>query len=66
MDDRPTCLERAFALATTGHCETLQSIRQQLKHEGYSEAGQLSGSHVRNQLIALMAANRAARAATQA
>jgi hypothetical protein len=39
----------------------MQSIRRQLKQEGYSEAGQLSGGQVRKQLIALMAASRAAR-----
>jgi hypothetical protein len=61
MDDRPTCLERAFALASDGSCGTLMGIRQRLKQEGYVEAGQLSGGHVRNQLIKLLAASRAAR-----
>ena len=58
MDDRPTCLERAFALATTGTCATMLGIRKQLKSEGYAEAGQLSGGTIRAQLLKLLAARR--------
>ena len=61
MDDRPTCLERAFALAEAGTCENMLSIRQQLKREGYPETGQLNGGTIRAQLIKLLAASRAAR-----
>ena len=43
MFDRPTCMERAFALAEGGACENLNAIRKQLKAEGYAETGQLSG-----------------------
>ena len=39
MLDRPTYMERAFALAEGGACESLNAIRKQLKAEGYSEAG---------------------------
>ena len=49
MIDRPTCMERAFALAEEGKCENLNAIRKQLKAEGYPESGQLSGSSIRNQ-----------------
>ena len=56
MHDRPTTMERAFALAQSGACESLDSIRKQLKAEGYAEAGQLSGGSLRNQLIRMIAA----------
>jgi len=61
MDDRPTCLERAFALARDGTCDSMLGIRQQLKREGYAETGQLSGGAIRAQLIKLLAASRTAR-----
>lgn len=59
MDDRPTCLERAFALAKDGPCDSLMSVRRQLKAEGYAEYGQLSGGTIRNQLLKLIAARKA-------
>ena len=59
MADRPTCIERAFALARSGKCDSVKSVRQQLKAEGYSEAGHLSGNAIRRQLMALLAAARA-------
>lgn len=59
MNDRPTCMERAFALAEEGKCENLNAIRKQLKSEGYAENGQLSGGSVRNQLMRIMAAHKA-------
>ena len=59
MIDRPTCMERAFALAEDGKCESLNAIRKQLKAEGYAESGQLSGSSIRNQLMRIMAARKA-------
>ncbi len=58
MDDRPTFMERAFALAESGQCESMVSIRKQMKAEGYAEMGQLSGASVRGQLIKLIAARR--------
>ena len=60
MLDRPTYMERAFALAEGGACESLNAIRKQLKAEGYSEAGQLSGGSIRNQLMRIIAARKAA------
>jgi hypothetical protein len=59
MDDRPTYLERAFALARSGPCESMNTIRDQLAAEGYSEAGQLYGRTIRNQLAKLIAARKA-------
>ena len=58
MLDRPTYTERAFALAQSGSAGSLKAIRQQLKAEGYSEAGQLSGTSIRGQLIRLIAASK--------
>ena len=58
MIDRPTYMERAFALAEGGACESLNAIRKQLKSEGYSEAGQLSGASIRNQLMRIIAARK--------
>jgi hypothetical protein len=58
MHDRPTYTERAFALAEGGTCENMQSIRKQLRAEGYADNGQLSGSSIRNQLVKLIAASK--------
>ena len=60
MADRPTCMERAFALAEGGACESLNAIRKQLKAEGYAEAGQLSGRSIRHQLMRIIAARKVA------
>jgi hypothetical protein len=54
----PTCIERAFTLAQSGECENVRAIRLKLKAEGYSEAGHLSGSAIRGQLMKLIAAVR--------
>ncbi len=35
MDFRPTPLERAFALASSGTCSGLDDIRRQLRAEGF-------------------------------
>lgn len=59
MHDRPTCTERAFALAESGTCESLAMIRKRLKAEGYSDSGQLSGGSIRAQLVKLIAASKA-------
>lgn len=59
MHDRPTYTERAFALAESGACESMQSIRKRLRAEGYADNGQLSGSAIRNQLVKLIAASKA-------
>jgi len=52
-------MERAFALAETGSCESLNAIRKQLKTEGYAESGQLTGSSIRNQLMRIIAERKA-------
>lgn len=57
MNDRPTCIERAFALAQGGKCGSLTTIREQLKAEGYSDIDQLSGNSIRAQLMKLIVAN---------
>lgn len=59
MHDRPTLVERAFALAESGTCESLAVIRMRLRAEGYSDAAQLAGSSIRNQLVKLIAASKA-------
>ena len=58
MIDRLTCMERAFALAEGGTCESLNAIRKQLKAEGYAESGQLSGGSIRHQLMRIIAARK--------
>ncbi len=60
MDHRPTFMERAFALAEHGPCESMVAIRDQMKAEGYAEMGQLSGASVRGQLLKLIAARKKA------
>jgi hypothetical protein len=55
MTDRPTHLERAFALASSGRVGTMLEMRQALRSEGYSEEGQLHGRSIINQLMKLMA-----------
>src|ERR1700710_623930 len=59
MLDRPTGMERAFALAEGGTCESLNAIRKQLKAEGYAESGQLSGGSIRSQLMRIIATRKA-------
>lgn len=61
MPDRPTFIERAFELAQTGQCASMKSVHQQMKAEGYSNAGQLSGGSLRKQLLKLIAASKVAR-----
>ena len=44
MNDRPTTLERAYELASSGECRGLGEIRERLKREGYRDVqGQLYG-----------------------
>jgi len=49
MPHRPTALERAFDLARSGECATVQDVRQRLKADGYSDA-QVSGPMLTKQL----------------
>jgi hypothetical protein len=53
MDTRLTSLERAFELAKSGQCATVDQIKRQLKAEGLS-AGQVEGRMLIKQLRELM------------
>jgi hypothetical protein len=50
----PTTLERAFALARSGSCQSVADIRQALKRERFDNVeAHLSGSSITRQLRAL-------------
>ncbi len=49
MNERPTELERAFALARSGECATVVDIRRRLAQEGYG-VRQLEGPMLLRQL----------------
>lgn len=52
---RLTTIERAFELARSGNCKSVQEIRLRLKAEGYSGvADHLQGVSIRRQLNALI------------
>jgi hypothetical protein len=55
MDSRPTELERAFHLAMSGDCRSVDEIRKKLSQEGYY-ATQITGKSLLRQLQALIAA----------
>jgi len=55
MHTRPTSLERAFELAKSGECATVQEIRKRLKAEGLV-AGQVEGKMLFRQLRDLIEA----------
>jgi hypothetical protein len=55
MDTRPTSLERAFELAKSGQCATVEEIRKKLKAEGLV-ASQIEGKMLFKQLRDLMEA----------
>jgi hypothetical protein len=55
MDTRPTPLERAFELAKSGQCATVDEIKKKLKTEGIS-ADQLIGNTLTKQLRELIVA----------
>jgi hypothetical protein len=55
MDHRATVLERAFALAKSGTCDSVRDIKKQLRREGYSVA-QIVGKSLSKQLQALLRA----------
>jgi hypothetical protein len=57
MDHNVTALERAFQLARSGECGTVQVIRERLKREGYSTM-QIVGYSLTRQLRGLIAAAR--------
>jgi len=58
--DGPTELERAFQLAKSGRCGSLDDIRNQLRSEGYSTA-YITGKGLVTQLRALIETARAPR-----
>jgi hypothetical protein len=53
MDPNTTALERAFQLAKSGLCGSVNEIRNQLKLEGYSTA-YITGKGLMTQLKALI------------
>ncbi len=55
MDPRTTELERAFQLAMSGDCRSVDEIRKKLSQEGYY-ATQITGKSLLRQLQALIAA----------
>jgi hypothetical protein len=47
-------IERAFELAQSGHCATVDDIRRNLKGEGFAQVdAHLAGATVRKQLLEL-------------
>jgi hypothetical protein len=59
MSPHATALERAFALARSGDCESVRAIRVQLKAEGFGLM-QLEGPSLIKQLQAICMASRPA------
>jgi hypothetical protein len=55
MTDRPTQLEGAFGLASSGAVNDTKEIKAQLRSEGYSENGQVHGRTLMAQLTKLIA-----------
>jgi hypothetical protein len=53
MDPNKSAIERAFELARSGRFEGTDNIKDQLKHEGYSQ-DQLFGSALLKQLRGLI------------
>ena len=64
MDPRTTELERAFQLAKSGECRTVDEIRKKLSQEGYY-ATQVTGRGLLRQLQGIIAAALQARAAAR-
>ena len=55
-------IERAFALASSGRCLTMQDLGKALRDEGYANVdAHLRGSSIRKQLLQLIAEGRRAR-----
>jgi hypothetical protein len=61
MDNRPTFLERAFALAEDGTVLSMYDLRRRLSEEGFSitEMNQLQGRSLSKQISAKIASARA-------
>jgi hypothetical protein len=58
MDRNKSAIERAFDLASSGQFQTIQKIRDQLRHEGYGDA-QVCGPALSKQLRELIVGARA-------
>ncbi|HVZ05434.1 hypothetical protein [Hyphomicrobium sp.] len=54
MDQNTSALERAFQLAKSGRCATVQEVKRDMKKEGYS-INQVTGRALQKQLNALIA-----------
>ena len=63
MNDRPTALERAFQLASSGRPNTIADIKKTLHSEGYLTA-QIDGQALHRQLRALIRVAQASRLTT--
>jgi hypothetical protein len=57
LERNTTTVERAFQVANSGHCATVQDIRRYLKIEGYSDM-QVTGPSLLKQLKAILKAAR--------
>lgn len=57
MEPRKTAIERAFELARSGECSTIEQIRRRLKAEGYYEHA-IQGRSLYRQLKALIASSK--------
>lgn len=55
MDSRPSIIERAFDLASSGRVHSVNEIRCALKLEGYAEEGHIQGPALTKQLMKLIA-----------
>ena len=64
MDPRITELERAFQLAKSGECRSVDEIRKKLSQEGYY-ATQVTGKGLLRQLQGIIAAELEARTAAR-
>lgn len=53
MDPNKTALERAFELAASGKCRSIDALRKALKAEGYDQYA-LYGFAMSKQLLAIM------------
>lgn len=54
MTDRPTQIERAFALAAGGIVSDTTELKKKLRSEGYPDDGQLYGRTLLAQLMKLI------------
>ena len=57
MDHTITAIERAFELAKSGSCTSVQDIRKRLSAEGYP-LGHITGRSLSKQLVELIKAAR--------